>query len=165
MINAAPEVLLNIADRKTWRTLSHDLLTSTLLIPHSYCGKPSLSVPWAWCFHNVSAHTTFILVCETVEREVTDSIIPGRWVYIHLPPQDGSVPGKKAHGLGCHHSLFQTRLYPTWIFLCMRTRYDPRALDGTHRIGTSYLLVRKSSKGIGRHAFDSIKGDDQKVDK
>jgi len=95
MINGAPEVLLNIADRKTRRTLSPDLLTLTLVIPHSYCGRPSLSVPWTWCFHNVSAHTTFT-VCETVEREVTDSIILGRWAYIHLPPWDGSVPGKSS---------------------------------------------------------------------
>lgn len=110
--------------------------THTTLESHG----PSLFVPSTWCFHNVSAHSTFT-VCETVGREVTDSIIPRRWAYIHLPPQDDFVPGKSSRPR--MPPLFQACVYvvpyPLRIFLYMRKHMNPRARRVAY---TSALLTR-----------------------
>jgi len=52
---------------------------------------------------------------ETVEREVTDSIIPGRWAYIHLPPHGGYRSGQKLSA-SCATALLRLPafgVYPT----------------------------------------------------
>lgn len=71
-------------------------------------------------------------VCETVEREVTDSIIPGRWAYIHLPPHGGFRSGQK---LSASYATALLRLPAAWcapypsshLFLCVRKHTAPRA--------------------------------------
>jgi len=110
---------------KERRTLveTHHSTTHTLIsIPHSYRAEPSLRT-FSMMFSRFRLHH----VCETVEREVTDSIIPGRWAYIHLPPHGGFRSGQKLSA-SCTTTLFRlsvalVSILPSLasLFVCEKT--------------------------------------------
>lgn len=59
-------------------------------------------------------------------REVTDSIIPRRWAYIHLPPHDGSVPGKSSRPRVPPLFRLVYRIPSPDLFICICVRKHKR---------------------------------------
>lgn len=146
-------------------TETHHPTHTLVSIPHSCRVETFSPYTFSMMFSRFRLHHVQP-VCETVEREVTDSIIPGRWAYIHLPPHGGFRSGQK---LSASYATALLRLPAAWcapypsshLFLCVRKHTcSPSAVAHVAR----KPLVRKSRKAFARGVFnvavtpDSISG-------